>query len=359
MRQTPLHGEYAGLGAKVVDFNGWALPVQFSGIIDEHNHTRTKAGVFDCSHMGEFLLRGADALAAFDRLVFSDFGGLKIGPCRYSALLNERGGIIDDCVGLRLDADTFYLITNAGPLDKVAALLAEHVPGVENISDATAKIDVQGPLARQVLLDLGFEGIAPMKYWTGGRAQWRGTEIVVSRAGYTGELGYELYIPREIAVDLWRALIAHESCLPCGLGARDTLRLETSKPLNGEDLSEDITPLEAGMEKLVAWGKDFTGKAALEAQRAKNEYHRLVSIVSADRRAPRHHFEVKHEGQVVGHVSSGTFGPSLGCGVGFAYVPEALTAPGTALTCGPKDMPITVAEMPVYKHGTCRMQFSV
>lgn len=357
MRQTPLHGEYAGLGAKVVDFNGWALPVQFSGILLEHEHTRTKAGVFDCSHMGEFLIQGAEALAAFERLVFSDFAGLKVGPCRYSAILNENGGIIDDCVGMKLDAETLYLVTNAGPLDQVAGLLAENVPGVQDLSDATAKIDVQGPLSRQVLLDLGVEGIASMHYWTGGRASWRGTEFVISRAGYTGELGYELYIPREIAVELWRTLLAHEACAPCGLGARDTLRLETSKPLNGEDLSPEITPLEAGLEKLVAWGKDFTGKAALEAQRARNDYARLVSIVSGDRRAPRHGFAVKHDGVAVGHVSSGTFGPSLGCGVGFAYVPESLTAPGTALTAGPKDMAITVAEMPVYKQGTCRAKF--
>lgn len=357
MPQTVLHGEYAASGAKVVDFHGWLLPVQFSGIVQEHLHTRSKAGVFDCSHMGEFIVRGADAIAALDQLVFSDFAGLKVGPCRYSAILNERGGIIDDCVAMKLDADTLYLVTNAGPLDEVAALLAAKVPGVENVSEATAKIDVQGPLARQVLLDLGFEGIADLKYWTGGRASWRGTEFVISRAGYTGELGYELYIPSGIAVEMWRALIAHPECLPCGLGARDTLRLETSKPLNGEDLYPEISPLEAGLEKLVAWKKDFAGKAALEAQRAKNDYLHLVSIVSADRRAPRHGFEVKHGGVVVGHVSSGTFGPSLGCGVGFAYVPAALASPGTTLTAGPKDMAITVAEMPVYTHGTCRMQF--
>ena len=189
MRQTALFGEYEGLGAKVVDFNGWALPVQFAGIIKEHEHARTKAGVFDCSHMGEFVLRGAAALAAFEGLVFSDFAGLKVGPCRYSALLNERGGVIDDCVGLKLAEDELYLVTNAGPLDEVAALLAAKVPGVEDVSEATAKIDVQGPLARQVLLDLGFEGIADLKYWTGGRASWRGTAVVVARAGYTGELG--------------------------------------------------------------------------------------------------------------------------------------------------------------------------
>jgi len=357
MRQTVLFGEYEGLGAKVVDFNGWALPVQFAGILKEHEQTRTKAGVFDCSHMGEFVLRGAEALAAFERLVFSDFAGLKVGPCRYSALLNARGGIIDDCVGLKLAEDELYLVTNAGPLDEVAALLAAKVPGVENVSDTTAKIDVQGPLARQVMLDVGFEGVADLKYWTGGRASWRGTQVVVSRAGYTGELGYELYIPREIAVDLWRTLLAHEACEPCGLGARDTLRLETSKPLNGEDLTPEITPLQAGLEKLVAWGKDFTGKAALEAQRAAGGYLRLASVVSADRRSPRHGLEVKHGGEVVGYVASGTFGPSLGVGVGFAYLPEALTVPGTELTAGPKDMTIRVAPMPVYTQGTCRMQF--
>jgi len=357
MHTTPLHGEYAASNAKVVDFHGWALPVQFAGIIVEHEHTRKQAGIFDCSHMGEFILRGADALAAFERLVFSDFASLKVGPCRYSALLNERGGIIDDCVGLKLAEDVLYLVTNAGPLEVVAPLLAAAIPGIENVSDTTAKIDVQGPLARQVLLDLGFEGIADLKYWTGGYARWRGTEFVVTRAGYTGELGYELYIPATIAVEMWRALLAHPAAMPCGLGARDTLRLETSKPLNGDDLSEDITPLAAGLEKLVAWDKDFVGKAALEAQRAAGDYPRLTSIVSADRRAPRHGFEVKHNGAVVGHVSSGTYGPSLGSGVGFAYLPEALTAPGIALTAGPKDMPITTAAMPVYQHGTCRMKF--
>jgi aminomethyltransferase len=308
--------------------------------------------------MGEFILRGAAALAAFDALVFSEVHALKIGPCRYSAFLNDRGGIIDDCVFFKLDAETLYLVTNAGPLETVAALLRAACPTVEDICADTVKIDVQGPASRQVLLDLNVEGIAGMKYWTGGRARWRGVEFVVTRAGYTGELGYELYLPAGIGPELWHALLAHPACLPCGLGARDTLRLETSKPLNGEDLSEDITPLEAGMAPLIQWKKAFRGKTALETLRTRGGYPMLTAIRSLDRRAPRHGFEIKQDGTLVGRVSSGTFGPSLGCGVGLAYLPEAFAAPDTTLCCGPRDLPIVTAAMPLYRQGTCRMSFA-
>lgn len=357
MLKTPLYDEYARYGPKVVDFHGWALPVQFRGIVEEHLHTRAQAGVFDCSHMGEFLLRGRAALEAFDALVFSELHALKVGRCRYSAFLNDRGGIVDDCVFFKLDPETVYLVTNAGPLDTVAALLRDACPDVANVSETTVKIDVQGPASRQVLLDLEVEGIAGMKYWTGGKARWRGVEFIVTRAGYTGELGYELYLPAELGPDLWHALLAHAACMPCGLGARDTLRLETSKPLNGEDLGEDITPLEAGMSPLIQWNKDFRGRPALEALRDKGGYPVLSAIRSVDRRAPRHGFEIKREGIAVGRVSSGTFGPSLGCGVGLAYLPQPLAAPGNALVCGPRDLPILTAAMPLYDRGTCRMAF--
>ncbi len=357
MMMTALHDEYAASGGKVVDFHGWALPVQFSGIVQEHLHTRAQAGVFDCSHMGEFMIRGAEAIAAFDRLVFSNLSGLKIGPCRYSAFLNGRGGIIDDCVFFRLSGEELYVITNAGPLDVVRKLIAEACPDAEDLSEATAKIDVQGPASRDVLLAIGMDGIAPMKYWTGRRMDWRGTEIIVSRAGYTGELGYELYVPRTIAVDLWRAVLAHEATLPCGLGARDTLRLETSKPLNGEDLSEAITPLEAGLTPLIQWDKDFIGKDALAAVRDAGDYRILTAILSADRRAPRHGFEVKSDGVHIGEVTSGTFGPSLNRGVGLAFLPEKFATPGTQLTAGPRDLPIETCAMPAYTDGTCRMKF--
>ena len=357
MRQTPLHDEYAAHGAKVVDFHGWALPVQFSGIIQEHLHTRSKAGLFDCSHMGEFLLQGTDAIRAFEPLVIGDMAGLKLGRCRYTSMLNAHGGIIDDCVCLKLTEDALYVVTNAGPLDEVAALIAAACPDAENWSNETAKLDLQGPASRDVLLSLGLEAIAPLSYWSGILTQWRGADIIVTRAGYTGELGYELFMPNGLAPALWRALTAHPDVIPCGLGARDTLRSEMGYPLNGEDLSPDTTPLETGMDRFIAWDKDFIGKAALEAQRAQGGYSVLTAIRSANRQAPRHGFEIMHDGQTVGRVASGTFGPSVGVGVGLAYLPPALAVPGTALTAGPRALPIESAEMPIYKNGTCRMKF--
>lgn len=355
MQQTPIHDEYAACGGKVVDFHGWALPVQFQGIVQEHLHTRTKAGLFDCSHMGEFILEGAETIAAFDRLVYSDMVNLRIGLCRYSAILNPDGGIIDDCVGMKLDDQTLYLVTNAGPLDEVDALLAP-LGNVQNVSTGTAKLDLQGPLSRAILLELGFD-IAELKYWNGKRSSWHGHDMVVTRAGYTGELGYELFLPAVAGPELWRTIVAHADVEPCGLGARDTLRTEVGYPLNGEDLAVDRTPLESGMGRFIAWNTTFPGKAAMEAQRDANAYEVLVAIQSKDRRAPRHGFEVKQGDAVVGVVTSGTFGPSVGTGVGLARVKQAVALPGTALTAGPRDLPIETVEIPIYKNGTCRQQF--
>ena len=356
MRQTPLRNAYDAHGAKVVDFHGWALPVQFAGIIQEHQHTRTKAGLFDCSHMGEFVLRGPEAAAALDRLVFSDMINLRVGLCRYSAILNDQGGVIDDCVALRLDEDTLYLVTNAGPVDEVDSLLSA-APGVENVSDATAKIDLQGPLARDILLDAGFEVARTLKYWNGCALTWEGHDIVITRAGYTGEVGYEIFVPNAAAVPLWEKLVAHPDVAPCGLGARDTLRTEVGYPLNGEDLAPDKSPLESGMARMVKWDKEFVGKKALEAQRDAGTHTVLTPIRSLDRRAPRHDFEIKKDGVVVGRVTSGTFGPSLGFGVGLADLPPELSAPGISLTAGPRDMVIETADLPVYADGTCRKKF--
>jgi aminomethyltransferase len=353
--KTPLYDVYADSG-KIVDFHGWLLPVQFSGIVEEHVATRTRAGVFDCSHMGEFFIRGRAAAEAMDRLVYSDMLGLGQGRCRYSAILNDQGGVVDDCVALRLSEEEWYLVTNAGPLDQVAALL--QAPGVEDVTAATTKIDVQGPAARDVLLALGVEGFAALPYWTGGEATWRGTKFLITRAGYTGELGYELFVPNEIGHDLWRALLAHPATMPCGLGARDTLRTEAGYPLNGEDLLETKTPLESGMGRFICWEKEFPGKARMQQMRDEGNYTRLTAIKTADRRAPRHGMEIQADGQTVGVVTSGTFGPSVGTGVGLADLRPEYTAPGTQLTAGPRALPVVTAEIPIYTKGTCRMKFT-
>ena len=356
MRKTPLFDSYSRYGARVVDFHGWALPVQFSGILEEHTATRARAGLFDCSHMGEFIIRGAAGIAALDQMVIGDMVHLAMGRCRYTALLNDSGGIIDDCVALRLGPEELYLVTNAGPLDAVTAMLDTAIPGIESVYNCTAKLDLQGPLSRQILLDLGLAGIAPLKYWSGARCEWRGEEIIVSRAGYTGELGYELYLPAGMAVDAWDAILAHGIAVPCGLGARDTLRTEMSYPLNGDDVDESRTPLEASMSRFMAWDTEFPGKARLQEMRGRGGYPLLTPVVSADRRAPRHGFEVRRDGAVVGAVTSGTFGPSVGRGVALAYLDPDAAVPGTRLTAGPKDMEIVAAEAPIHKDGTCRVR---
>jgi len=259
-------------------------------------------------------------------------------------------------VALRLADDELYVVTNAGPLEKVASLIREHVPGAIDASDHTAKLDIQGPRSREVLLECGLADIGPLKYWTGQRAQWRGAEIIVTRAGYTGELGYELFLPAETAVEAWRALLRHPDVTPCGLGARDTLRTEMGYMLNGEDATEAKTPLETGMERFIDWNSEFIGKAALQALQARGGYSRLTGIKSADRRAPRHGFEVKAQGRVVGKVTSGTYGPSVNCGVGLADLLPEYARPGIRLTAGPRDLEMETVELPIYRQGTCRMK---
>ena len=357
MQRTPLFDQYNENGAKVVDFHGWALPIQFIGIVAEHLHTRTKAGLFDCSHMGEFLLTGSEAIDALDRIVCSDITGLKTTRCRYSAFLNEQGGIIDDCVAVRLSEQDVYLVTNAGPLDEICDVLPETINGIKHLSEETTKIDLQGPLSRDILLEVGLSDIESLRHWQGIRSSYKGEDIIITRAGYTGELGYELFVPNAIGPDLWQTLAAHPEVQRCGLGARDTLRTEVGYALNGEDLSKTRTPLESGMEHLIHWDKEFTGKQALITQKDNAKHNVLVAIKSSDRRSPRPGFKIRHDGIEVGEVTSGTYGPSVGCGVGLAQLPIHLAAAGTSLTAGPKELPIETAEIPIYKEGTYRIKF--
>lgn len=356
MHQTPLYPEYENHGAKVVDFHGWALPLQFSGIIQEHLHTREKAGLFDCSHMGEFFIEGVDNIAALDKLVFSDFAGLKPGRCRYSGIMNARGGVVDDCVALRLLDNLLFLVTNAAPIAEVLGHFQNHGVAARDVTVQTVKVDLQGPRSRGILMELGLDAVGPLKFWQGVRAQWKGHDVIVSRSGYTGELGYELFVPEAAGRDLWRTLVAHPEVLPCGLGARDTLRLEVGLPLHGNDAGPDKSPLASGMARFIAWDKDFLGKEVLEAQRERGEWTRLTAICAKDRRAPREGFEVKHGGVPVGRVTSGTYGPSVERGIGFADLPAACAEPGTALTAGPRDLPVETVETPIYKSGTARIK---
>lgn len=338
----------------MVDFHGWELPIQFAGIVKEHQHTRQSVSIFDCSHMGEFRVRGADAIVKYNTVVCSDVEGLKEGRCRYGAVLNEDGGIVDDVITFRLGPEELYVVSNAGPLDRISGIITRDNPGAEDVSSATAKIDVQGPSANGVMDSIGLGDCHSLKYYQAKWTAWKGKDLVCARLGYTGELGYELYIPNDVAEPLWNAILEVEGVQPAGLGARDTLRTEMGFALSGQDFNEDNTPLEIGIAALVHWEGSFTGIDALERQRDRNDYLLMTGVVSPDRRAPRHDFAVKNDGRDVGVVTSGTFGPSLGVGVGLAYLPQDLRAPGTPLTAGPKDIPIRTAAIPMYDKGTSR-----
>ena len=354
MRRTPLYEEHGALGAKIVDFNGWALPVQFAGIVQEHHHTRSKASLFDCSHMGEYRIRGRAAIEAFGNEIISDVSAIPVGRCRYGAILDESGGILDDLISFKMADDDLYVVTNAGPLAQVTERICAGNEGAEHVSYSTAKMDVQGPEAQRVLLEAGFGPARDLKYFNAVWTEWQGHEVLLSRTGYTGELGYELYIANEFAPGLWRAFLEMDGVAPAGLGARDTLRTEMGYGLSGQDFGPSITPLEAAMESFIAWDTEFTGKPALLAKRDADDYAVLTGIRSGDRRAPRHGFEIRLEGEGVGTVTSGTYGPSVGHGLGLARLPKALTAPGTRLSAGPKNLEVETARPPFYEDGTCR-----
>ncbi|NIA12964.1 MAG: glycine cleavage system aminomethyltransferase GcvT [Nitrospiraceae bacterium] len=353
MRQTPLFEEHCARDGKIVDFHGWALPVQFKGIIEEHLYTRSRVSLFDCSHMGQFILRGAKAIRALESMVFNDMICLRVGRCRYTSILDVCGGIIDDIITMRLSESELFVVTNAMPYAKVSRIL-HRLCSAENVTDQTAKIDVQGPLSRSVLLQAGLDDIAPLKYFTVCRTQWKGQEIIVSRAGYTGELGYELYVPQELATPIWSELLSYPEVHPAGLGARDTLRIEMGYTLYGQDVDESHTTLEAGMGRFIDWDSEFNAKEFLLMQREMGRYKVRTGIRSATRRAPRTGYEVYCEGKPVGEVTSGCYGPSVGFGIGMAYIPVELSVPGTRLTAGPKEMEIETTAFPFYEHGTFR-----
>ena len=355
LKKTPLFECCEKSGGRFVDFHGWYLPVQFEGIIVEHLHVRSHAGIFDCSHMGEFLIHGRDKISYFSFLTCGDFMPLPVGKCRYTAILNKDGSVLDDCVGMKLDEETLFVVTNAGPLEEVSSLLCPSDVQAEDITQQIVKIDVQGPRSLDVLLQAGFDSqIAGLKYWTGGRFEWRGEKIIITRAGYTGELGYELYLPVSIGADIWVKLVSHAEVKPCGLGARDTLRTEMGYPLNGQDILPGTTPLMASMDRFIDWEHDFIGKDLLLQQKNRGDYRVLTGIKTHTRQAPRHNQKIVFQDSEVGEVTSGTYGPSVGVGVGLAMLDKKVAIPGTFLQIAGRPLQVEVCNVPIYQNGTAR-----
>ncbi|RAT94840.1 glycine cleavage system aminomethyltransferase GcvT [Brevibacillus sp. Leaf182] len=338
LKRTPLFDSYAKYGAKTIDFGGWDLPVQFTSIGQEHEAVRTKAGLFDVSHMGEVDVKGENALSYLQRVTTNDVSKLAVGQAQYSVLCYPDGGTVDDLLVYKYADDHYLLVINAGNIDKDYAWLEEHlIPGVtiENISPQTAQIAIQGPLAESILQKLTTTDLSQIGFFRFERdVQVSGIPGLVSRTGYTGEDGFEIYLDADRAAELWDILLdagKEEGLLPCGLGARDTLRFEAKLPLYGQELSKDITPIEAGIGFAVKVDKEvpFIGQEVLKAQKENGAPRKLVGIEMIDRGIPRTHYPVYVGGELIGEVTTGTQSPTLKKNVGLALVKTEHAALGT------------------------------
>jgi aminomethyltransferase len=356
LKRTPLYEQHRALGAKLVPFAGYEMPVQYpAGITAEHRAVREACGVFDVSHMGEFVVTGPDAVAFVNRVTTNDVAKLAVGQAHYSTILNERGTIEDDCLVYRT-ADRLMLVVNASNREKDLAHVLRYRDGfdvaVEDRSDDYALLAVQGPKAEAALQPLTETDLSAIAYYWFAEGSVAGVSGIISRTGYTGEDGFELYVPAADAPRLWDALLATGRVTPCGLGARDTLRLEMGMALYGNDIDDTVTPYEGNLAWLVKLAKgDFVGKAALEAQKAAGVPRRLVGFTVAERAIPRGGYPVFVDGAPSGVVRSGTMSPSLGAAIGMCYVPAASAAPGTAIEIDVRGrrVPAAVVKPPFYK----------
>lgn len=323
---TPLSAWHHAQGAKMAPFAGWDMPIQYKGILVEHQHTRTAAGLFDICHMGEFLLKGQGAKDSLARAVTHNLDTLKVGRCRYGFLLNENGGVLDDLIVYCLAEDSYMLVVNGACVEgDFAAIKSRIDPSLifEDVSAATAKLDLQGPLAVDVMEDFLGISLRDLPYFAfknvTATVNNENIEILLSRTGYTGELGYELYLPWGQAEAVWTALLKDERVMPIGLGARDTLRLEVGLPLYGQDLDTEHSPVEAGYGAMITSTADFVGKQGLA-----NIKQVLVPLSIQGRRAARHGDAVAlPSGAIIGVVTSGSIAPSLGHAIALAFVDAA------------------------------------
>jgi aminomethyltransferase len=372
-RYTALYGEHQKLGASFTDFGGWQMPLKYSSELAEHHAVRRAAGLFDLSHMGEVWVEGPEAAKFLNYALVGNLGAVAGGKAKYSLICNADGGIIDDLISYRRAEDKYLVVPNAGNAATVAAALAERsVSGPEGafdvtVTDASADtslIAVQGPNAVGILRKVIPAGqhttMQEMKYYSADEVEFTfgsgAHKLLLARTGYTGEDGFEIYVPNESAAALWEALMEagqDDGLVPAGLACRDSLRLEAGMPLYGNELSLQVSPFEAGLGPVVSFKKegDFVGRAALEARKAEGPKRKLVGLKGLGRRAGRSHYPVLKDGNVVGEVTSGQPSPTLGYPVALAYVDAELAEPGTKLEVDlrGKAEPFEVVELPFYK----------
>jgi aminomethyltransferase len=359
--RTPLHGEHAALGAKLVPFAGFEMPVQYpAGITAEHHAVRRGAGLFDVSHMGEFEVRGEGAEPFLQALVTNDVSSLEVGQAQYNLLLRDGGGIIDDLIVYRL-ADRWMLVVNGANRAKdwewVSSRAAAAGVEVADRSDEIALLALQGPRAQELLAGHADLDLDPIGYYRFAEGRVAGVEALVSRTGYTGEDGFELYVAAGDAVALWRALLEGGDVQPAGLGCRDSLRLEMGYALYGNDLDESRNPYEAGLGWVVKPAKgDFAGRDAILRAKEEGIAQKLTGFRLLERGFPRAGYGVWHDGREVCTVTSGVLSPTLGEGIGLAYLPAGLSAPGTEIQLMVRDRPLraVTARPPFHTSGSVR-----
>jgi aminomethyltransferase len=357
--RTPLYDTHVALGARMAPFGGWDMPIQYEGILAEHAWTRGRTCVFDICHMGEFELRGPTAERDLERLLTQNIATIAVGQARYGYLLREDGGVLDDLTCYRRGPDHFWLVVNAATCAADAAWIRNHLsPATQftDLSPAIAKLDIQGPAAREDTEAAFGVKLPELKYFRFADLTLHGVPCLLSRTGYTGEFGYELYFPAGHAVRFWQLITAGGAIKPGGLGARDTLRLEVGYPLYGHELGPGQSPVATARGQFMDLAKDFIGRAACARDVEQGCPRYLCGLQLDTRRAARAHDKVMQGDRVVGEVTSGSVAPSLGNAVALAFVDAALCAPGTALDLDVhgKRLAARVAEVPFYRQGTAR-----
>ena len=359
MKNTALTGIHESLGARMVEFAGYNMPVQYQGVNIEHLQVRKSVGVFDVSHMGEFIVRGEKALDLVQRITSNDASKLYVGKVQYSCFPNPEGGIIDDLLVYRMGDEEYMLVVNASNIEKDWNWVTKNAPeGVEliNKSEETSLLAVQGPKAVDVIKKLTDVDVENMKYYTFETGQLAGKDgVIISATGYTGSGGFELYFKNEDAEDIWNAVMeAGEEfgILPCGLAARDTLRLEMGFCLYGNDIDDTTSPIEAGLSWITKTNKDFIGKDVILKHKKEGAPRKLVGFEMLEKAVPRHGYSIVNaEGEEIGVVTSGTMSPSLGKGIGMGYVPSGMAKEGNEIyiQIRKKRVAAQIVKVPFYK----------
>jgi aminomethyltransferase len=356
LARTPLYSLIVEQKARMTPFSGWEMPVQFTGILNEHQAVRQEVGMFDISHMGKFAVQGQDLVKTFQHLVPSDLSRLEPGQAQYTVLLNPQGGIIDDIIFYFQGEDRGVLIVNAATKDRDLAWILKNIADSEveltDLSSDRVLIAIQGPQAANQLQKLVSADLSLIKPFGHLTTTIFGQPTFIARTGYTGEDGFEMMVEPEIGIKLWRSMF-DSGVVPCGLGARDTLRLEAAMALYGQDIDESTTPLEAGLGWLVHLGTtgDFIGRKVLEQQKSQGVAKRLVALEMQGRNIARHGYPVIFEGKAIGEVTSGTMSPTLGKAIALAYVPTSFAQIGQQLEVEirGKNYPTTVVKKPFYR----------